>query len=189
MEKINITKTISGVIAHENELDLVINELIEKAVARHDISIQGTSKKLKEKYGESFVNPSTVQHSANPPRSEPFLRDDFWWVVGFSFSIPVVICVILSIFFIGNFNSPSDNLFYGIFGLLVGSLIGWRISSRVKKNHMKKISQQEACGGFTLWVTAHNLEQETLIVNLLKDYRATNIEIRINTGNQTQNLS
>ena len=170
------TRTVSSVIAHENELDLIVNELIEKAVARHDISIQGRIR-ANGKHGKTSVNPTLVQHSDHPPKTEPFLHDDFWWAVGFSFAIPVVISVVIGIFFIGDFRDSSDNIFYGIAGLLVGSFIGWRISARLRKKHYGRIAEQEEQGGFLLWVTAHSLNQEKAILDILKAYKATNIEV------------
>lgn len=170
------TITLSCLIGHEDELEKIISELMEKAVARHDISIQGDPAALSKKYGQAFVNPNIVQHSRNPPKKNPFLGDDFGWVLGFSFTLPVILCVIFGVFFVGNLNDPSDNILYGILGFIIGSLIGWKITNTIKNNRKNKIAKQEEQGGFILWVVAHDEKQEALIQSILAAHKALHIE-------------
>ena len=93
---------ISAIISNEKELEDVITQLIAESVARSDISVQGTPEQINEKYKVYFISPEIIQESRHPPVKDPFLNDDFGWVVSFSFAIPLFICLIIAIFIIGD---------------------------------------------------------------------------------------
>jgi len=171
------TQKISAVIPSDKKLERVITKLMSESVARADISVQGTPEEIKEKYGVSFIDPELIQDSAYPPTKEPFLNDDFGWVVGFSFAIPFFICLVVAIFIIGDIRSLSDNILFAILGGIVGTAIGLSIAILVKKNHDKKLAQQESKGGFVIWVTTHSDEQYRQVIRILKRYRPENMKI------------
>ncbi len=123
------------------------------------------------------MNPVSLQTSTNPPMQEPFLNDDFGWVVGFSFSIPLVLSLAISIFVIGDVRSNADNWLYGSIGLIAGTLIGSLMAFIVKRSRDHKQIKQEKKGGFLIAVSTHNEEQHREVMNLLKKYRAQNIKI------------
>ncbi len=167
---------ISAIIHSDKELEDTINELIAESVARSDISIQGNPEQLKEKFGESFIHPEKIQDSRNPPVTEAFLGDDFGWVVGFSFAIPLFVCLILGIFIIGDVRSTYDIILYGILGAIVGSIIGFFCSRAVKQHHDSKIKKQEKEGGYVLWVTTHSKEQHDQVLKILKKHHSGHIK-------------
>ncbi|MDI9818672.1 MULTISPECIES: hypothetical protein [unclassified Legionella] len=171
------TKTVSAIVGSEKRLEFVINKLTEKTVARHDISIQGSPEKMSSKFGSPYVSPDTIQESKVPPKKEHFLRDDFGWVLGFSFSIPVFICVVIAIFIIGDVRSPHDNLVYGILGAIVGAIIGGILANYMRKHQLKKVTEQEKKGGYVLWVTVSSEEQTQEAVNILKQCHAREIKV------------
>ncbi|WP_298627011.1 hypothetical protein [uncultured Legionella sp.] len=162
------TDQISVIIEDEEELEITITQLIAESVARSDISVQGTPKQMKEKYGVSFIAPEVVQESRDPPVKEPFLNDDFGWIVGLSFAVPLFSCLIIAIFIMGDIRSSSDIWFYGICGTIVGSILGLLLAKVVKMKHDERISKQEKKGGFVLWVTVHSAEQHQEVINILK---------------------
>ncbi len=170
------TETISAIISNEEELEIVITQLIAESVARSDINIQGTPEQLKEKYGVDFVDPEVIQESDYPPVRDPYLNDDFGWIVGLSFGIPLFICLIIGIFIIGDIRSTSDIWLYGILGAIVGSIIGFFIAKAVKNNHDSKIIEQERKGGFVIWVTTHSKEQHDQVINILKKHHPQHIK-------------
>ncbi|KGP62467.1 hypothetical protein EP47_14465 [Legionella norrlandica] len=169
------TGTISAIIENEEELEVAITQLIAESVARADISVQGSPEQLKEKYGDRFVAPEIIQESKHPPVREPYLKDDFNWIVGFSFSIPLFICLSIGIFIIGDVRSAFDIFLYGILGAIVGSIIGYIISSKIKNTHDKRIEKQEKKGGFVLWVTTHSQQQQEQVIKILKKYHPEHI--------------
>lgn len=167
---------ISAIISNEEELEDIINQLIAESVARSDISIQGSPGQLKEKFGTGFIKPEVIQHSRNPPITDPFLDDDFGWVLGFSFAIPLFVCLIIAIFIIGDIRSSYDNWLYGILGTIVGTAIGLFCVNKVKKNHDKKILNQEKKGGYVLWVTTHSKAQHQQVLKILKKHHSGHIQ-------------
>lgn len=168
---------ISAIIDNEEELENVINQLVAEVVARSDISVQGSPDQVEKKYGRSYVTPETIQGSYIPPKKEHFLRDDFGWVIGFSFALPLVICLIVAIFIIGDVRSLSDNLFYGCAGALVGGVIGGLCAKMIQRQQKKQTIKQENKGGFVLWVITHDEQHTEKVVNILNDHHAQDIKV------------
>ena len=164
------TAKISAIIIKEHDLEVIISQLIADSVARSDISIQGSANQIKDKYGVEVVNPQIIQDSHTPPTQAPFLDDDFGWVVGFSFALPLVICLILGIFVIGDVRSDSDVIFNGIIGAVIGLGLGALAATVIKKRHKKKLLEQEKQGGFVLWVITHSKEQTKEVIHILKSH-------------------
>lgn len=171
------SKKISAIIENEKELEIIITELAEKSVGRQDISVQGTPGELDEQYGTPFLDPDILQHSANPPKKEPFLMDDFGWVLGFSLGIPIFIFVAIGIFLLGDFRSLQDNLFYGAMGIIVGAIIGSILAGFLKLYRNMIIKKQEKKGGFVLWVNATSQEQISNIIHILEKHHAKQITL------------
>lgn len=170
------TDKISAIVGNEEQLEKVINQLMAEAVARSDISVQGDPAQLKEELGAYFVNPKLIQESQDAPVTEPFMNDDFGWVWGLSFSIPLFICLIIGIFIIGDVRSTYDVWLFGILGGIVGSIIGLVCATLVKKHHDAAIKKQEKKGGYVLWVTTHTPEQYEQVLSLFKKYHLKNIK-------------
>ncbi|KTD22020.1 Uncharacterised protein [Legionella lansingensis] len=171
------TKTISAIVSSEGVLELIINKLTEKTVARHDISVQGSPAAVASEYGEAYVGPEEIQKSSHPPKRESFLRDDFGWVIGFSFAIPVFICVVIGVFLIGDVRSPSDNLFYGLLGAIIGAISGALLAKFVRNHQIEQIRKQERKGGFVLWITVTTDEQMDEAIKILEGYHARQIQV------------
>ncbi|WP_019218025.1 AtpZ/AtpI family protein [Legionella tunisiensis] len=114
----------------------------EKAIGRQDISAQGSPGELAEQYGTPFPDPNSLQHSTDPPKKEPFMMDDFGWVLGFSLGIPIFIFAAIGIFLLGDFRSPKDNLFYGGIGVIVGAIIGSILAGFLKLYRNMIIKQE-----------------------------------------------
>lgn len=171
-----VTEKISAIISNEEELEIAITQLIGESVARSDISVQGTPEQLKDKYGVCFIDPEVIQESKNPPIKEPFLNDDFGWVVGFSFAIPLFVCLIIGIFIIGDIRSSSDVWLYGIFGAIIGTILGFFIAKKVKQTHEQRIMKQEKKGGYVLWVTTHSKKQHQQVLKILKRHHPQHIK-------------
>ncbi|MBA3537233.1 MAG: hypothetical protein H0T84_11595 [Tatlockia sp.] len=172
-------KKISALVSSENKLEILIGELLGKSVARTDISIQGTPEQIEDKFGHCFIDPTLIQSSANPPMKEPFLNDDYGWVLGFSFSLPFFICLITGIFIIGDITSTRDNLVYGFIGALIGSILGLFLYSLTRKRHDRKIRKQEKKGGFLIWINTHSSQQYQQVMEILFKNRAHNINTSI----------
>ncbi|KTC85184.1 AtpZ/AtpI family protein [Legionella brunensis] len=170
-------KTISAIVISENVLEIIISKLTEKTVARHAISIQGSPTQLSDKYGKPYVKPDTIQESKHPPTKEYFLRDDFGWLVGFTFAIPVFICIVIGVFLIGDVRSPSDNLFYGILGAIVGAIAGAFLAKFVSNQQVEQIRKQERKGGYVLWITATSDKQVNEVIAILQGYNAREIKV------------
>lgn len=169
------TEKISAIIRNEEELEIAITQLIAESVARSDISIQGTPEQIKDKYGVCFIDPAVIQKTKEPPVQDPYLNDDFGWVVGFSFAVPLFICLIIAIFLIGDIRSSSDNKFYGVLGAIIGSALGLLLARKVQKKHQDRIIQQEKKGGFVLWVTTHSPQQHQQVIKILKRHHPKHI--------------
>ncbi len=171
------TTKVSGIVSTEKRLETIIHRLLEKSVARHDISIQGPPGKLIKEYGHPFLQPQIIQKSGHPPKERAFLEDDFGWVLGFTLAVPIFISTILAILFLGNTGSARDDFFYGILGAIVGAFAGSVLLRRIKKNHIKRIVEQEKKGGFVLWVTVSAEEHLNDVLTILKNYNVKDITV------------
>lgn len=165
----NTSKKIWAVMPNEHFLELTINRLLAEAVSRSDISVQGAPEQLKEKYGVSYIDPEVVATSEEPPKTEPYLNDDWGWLLGFSFVIPLFLCIILGVFIIGDIRSYSDIFLYGSLGLIIGSILGFLCLTVVKQRHFRNTKKQESKGGFVLWVTTHTKVQYQQVLDILGD--------------------
>lgn len=167
---------ISAIVPTEVELEKLIGDLTEQIVNRHEISIQASPEKLTEVFGKPFVNPEVIQHSIAPPTREPFLLDDFGFVLGFAFAIPFVIGIVLGIFVFGNLFSVSDNLLYGTAGGLIGALPGAALALFLNIHRKNAARKQEKAGGFVVWIEVDSEEKMHDILPFLRKYHAGHIE-------------
>lgn len=158
---------ISAIISDERQLEFVTNELLANAVARQNISVQGSPTKVAEKYGVPYVAPEVIQAGQNPPETDPYLQDDFGWIIGFSYGIPIFILVAVGVFLIGDIHSPSENIFFAFIGIILGVIIGGFIAKNIKNNRKNFIEKQEKKGGFVLWVSYNDSEQKKDIIHVL----------------------
>lgn len=169
------TSKISAIVRDEHVLEVIIHELLAQSVSRADISVQGAPAKIKEKYGIDFIAPKVVQDSSYPPIEEPFLNDDFGWVVAFSFALPFIACIIIGIFVVGDVRSNTDNIIYGFSGAVIGSILGYLLARHVKQSHEHKIHQQEEQGGYVLWVVTHTAIQKQEVRQIFQHYNAEHV--------------
>lgn len=173
-----VRMTVSAVISNEKALEDLVNELIEVAVDRHQISIQGSPEKLAKAYGQPYVDPDIIQHSRNAPRQEPFLMDDFGWILAYAFTIPMIIGVVVGIFLVGDLFSIADNFLFGAAGGAVGAVFGFLLYKIIKAHREREHDKQEKKGGFVIWVQVESEAQIQEIENILKKYHAVNIECK-----------
>lgn len=173
---------ISAIVHNEAILEQIIDQLESGVVARHQISIQGSPSELVKRFDAEFIDPEIIQNSDNPPKKEPFLVDDFGWVIGFSLAIPVFICSIIGFLIFGNPQSEYSYYLSSAIGVLIGAgigaLIGTTFVKLVKKQRNMKIRKQEEKGGFVLWVSASSDEQKAQIISILEQYSADHIIIK-----------
>lgn len=171
------TRKISAILSSEHRVERVFNKLTQTTVARHDITIQGDPNAIADKFGTQYLEPGIVQRSSNPPKKEPYLADDFGWLMGFSFSIPMFIGIVIGVFIIGDVRSLTDNLIFGLLGAIVGSAIGYLISRLITLSREKAHRKQENQGGFVIWITITKDSQINEVMDTLKKYGATSIKI------------
>lgn len=172
-------KKISAIFRDEMEMEIAITALKEQTVGLQDVSVQGSPADFQNKLGVSYISPESTQTLKEPPKTEPFLQDDFGWVIGFSFSVPLFIGIIIGVFVIGDVNSMSDNILFGLLGAVAGSAVGYLLANFIKSIHDKKIRKQENKGGYVLWVTVRDKEQENHVIELLKKYNGVNIKVAL----------
>ncbi|STX28336.1 Uncharacterised protein [Legionella beliardensis] len=171
------TRKISAIISSEHRVERVFNKLTQTTVARHDITIQGDPSAIADKFGTKYVEPDVVQRSQDAPKKEPYLEDDFGWLMGFAFSIPMFIGIVIGIFIIGDVRSLTDNLIFGVLGAIVGGAVGYLLSRLITLSRKKAHRKQENQGGFVIWVTITNEDQINEVIDILKNYGATNIKV------------
>lgn len=169
----NISKKISAICKNNDRLELMVKKLTEETVARHDISVQDIEHE--ESLLVNPTDPKHAQHVAQAPRKDAFLFDDFGWVLGFSFAIPVFIGLIIGIFIIGDIRSMTDNVIFGALGGLGGIIVGTLLTRFIKMKHDNKNIAQAKHGGFVIWITVHSDHQVAEVMTILKRYNATNI--------------
>jgi hypothetical protein len=170
------TNTISAIISHEDELESLVEDLIKTTAARHQISVQGSADKMNKVFGTPYVDPTNIQHEKGAPQTEPFLKDDFGWILGYSFSIPLVIGIVLGVFVIGDIHSLSDNLLYGSLGGFLGGILGAICAMLIKKRWDDAIKKQEHLGGFVIWVQLTEKDNVDDIYKVLNKHHASHIE-------------
>lgn len=168
---------ISAIISSEKRLEKVIHRLIQHAVARHDISVQGPPSRLNQSFAQHHPAPNDVQDSSAPPKKEAYLADDFGWLISFAFSIPMVIGLIVGIFIIGDVRSVHDNIRYGLIGLIAGGAIGFVCALTLKKHHDKAARAQEKKGGYVMWVTVNDPAMVETVVDILTKFKAKNVTV------------
>ena len=177
MDDSTTTQKITAIIREEQTLELIIHKLLEKTVARHDISVQASPDEIAAHYGSTEMRPDMMQNSESMPKKEAYLQDDFGWSLGFSFSIPLFIGLVVGIFIIGDVRSLHDNIFWGIIGAVIGGTVGFIIMTIIKTIKARKIKHQENHGGLVLWVTVHSQQQKLAALQVLKDYNAQNVRL------------
>jgi len=170
--------TISAIFPDETELEDAIDELEQKIVGRHELSIQANASKLKEIFGEPYVDPIKLQDTPHPPTREPFLEDDFTWTLGIVLMLPIFVGAGLSVFFLGIPELDLHNLLMAVLGALIGGLVGSIFFKEIKIKHREHIYAQEKKGGFVLWVNASSMKKQKEILSLLKRYHAAHIKVK-----------
>lgn len=172
------TKKISAIFRDEKTMEQAISHLTEETLALHEISVQASPAELKSSYGKSFVSPEVLQKdSPNTPKQEPFMRDDYGWLLGFSFSIPFILCIIVGLFAGGDLTDYHDNLIYALIGAIIGGGIGYYFMQQVKKKRNTTLKKQESIGGFVLWAMSTVDEQDQKIIAIFQQHGGENISI------------
>lgn len=176
-----VSKVISAIVPSEATLEQLIDQLEREVVGRHQISIQGSPEELAKKFNTGYIAPEIIQGSDNPPTKEPFLLDDFGWLIGFSMAIPIFICAVIGFLIFGEPQSDQNYFLSSAIGILIGTMlgafIGIAVVKRIKQHRNMRICKQEQQGGFVLWITAMSAEQSTQIVSILQKYHAKHILI------------
>jgi hypothetical protein len=167
---------ISAIVPTEEELERLVSELTEKVVNRHEISIQGSPERLEAVFGKPFIDPHIIQHSQKSPTREPFLMDDFGFVLGFAFAIPFILGIILGVFVYGNIFSVSDNIVYGTLGGLIGAIPGAALAFFLNLHRKNMAKKQEREGGFVVWIEVDSEDKMRDILPFLRKYHAGSIE-------------
>ncbi|STX50802.1 Uncharacterised protein [Legionella busanensis] len=172
------TRKISAILSSEHRVERVFNKLTQTTVARHDITIQGNPSDLADKFGTQYLEPDRVQESKDAPKKEPYLADDFGWLKGFTFSIPMFIGLVIGLFIGGDLRDNfTDNLIFGLIGAIIGGAVGYIISRLITHRREKAHRTQANQGGFVIWVNITNENQIEEVMDVLKQYGATNIKI------------
>lgn len=172
------TKKISAIFRNEKKLEKAITELTAETLALHEVSVQGSAAELKERFGKEYIKPETLQKIRSfTPKKEPFMHDDFGWLLGFSFSIPFFIGIVVGLFTGGDLTYYWDNLLYGVIGGIVGGGIGYLCMQLVKKRRFSSINKQEKAGGFVLWAISSDNQQEQAILAIIHKYGGEHIKI------------
>ena len=172
------TKIISAIIECENNLESIVNELEQSLVARHELSIQSSASQIAARFGKEYVNPEIIQKTAHPPMKEPFLSDDFGFVVALAFAVPVVVGAMTGLILMDISALKHYELFYVLTGALLGAVAGFISSNIIKKRHERAIKAQEKAGGFVLWIAASSDERTKEIISILKHHHAKHIITR-----------
>jgi len=170
-----LTKKVSAIFTSEDEMETAIHKLMQKTVSQHDVSVQNAPGNVSREFGNKSTSPDLIQKNPTSPKKEPFLKDDFGWVLGYSFSIPFVIGIIIGVFVIGDIRSQSDNWLFGIIGGLLGGLIGLTCATIIKRHRENGFKKQESEGGFVIWITITSEEKLQQVISILKTYHAKNI--------------
>ncbi|MGQ3888722.1 hypothetical protein ACQUW5_06770 [Legionella sp. CNM-1927-20] len=177
MDKVS-TRKISAILSSEHRVERVFNKLTQTTVARHDITIQGSPSAIADKFGTQYLEPNRVQESKDAPKQEPYLADDFGWLKGFAFSIPMFIGLVIGLLIGGDLRDDiTDNLIFGFIGALVGGAVGYFISRLITLRRTKANREQANQGGFVIWISITNEDQINEVMDILKQYGATNIKI------------
>ncbi|WP_131783335.1 hypothetical protein [Legionella gresilensis] len=172
------TRKISAILSSEHRVERVFNKLTQTTVARHDITIQGNPTDIADKFGTQYLEPGRVQESTDAPKKEPYLADDFGWLKGFTFSIPMFIGLVIGLFIGGDLRDNfTDNLIFGLIGAAIGSAIGYVISRLITLRREKAFRKQADQGGFVIWINITNENQIEEVMEILNKYGATNIKI------------
>ena len=174
----SVVKKISAIVQNEENLEYIINVLEQTLVARHEISVQGSPSQIDEQFGAEFVRPEVIQDSDHPPTKEPFLADDFGYVIGFLFAIPVVIGAFTGFLWMDLEDLEQNEFKMIMYGALIGAVIGVILASAVQRRRSKAILAQEMQGGYVLWVTANSSKKAKEIVAVLKKHQAKHIVVR-----------
>jgi cytochrome c biogenesis protein CcdA len=154
---------------------LIINLLEQHLVARYEVSVQGTPEQINEQFGAEYVRPEIIQKSKHPPTKEPFLADDFGFVVGFLFATPCIIGAFIGFLFMDLRQLEQNELTYILGGAFIGAVIGMILATVAQKRRNKRIQEQEKKGGYVLWVTTTSEKKAKEIVKILKKHHAKSI--------------
>ncbi|HAF88139.1 MAG: hypothetical protein CMF38_01320 [Legionellaceae bacterium] len=173
MEK-HFSRKINAIIKSEPLLERVIHHLIEKTVARHDISVQESTASCEENRTDKTLSP---KRDIRLPKREAYLSDDYGWLLGLSFALPFFIGIIIGVFLIGDIMSIRDNFLYGIMGAIIGGSIGLICVTLIKYRHLRKKQQLENQGGYVIWITVGHEQQQADVLAILKEHDVFDINI------------
>lgn len=172
MDSTNIS-TLSFIIKKQRHLDKIIRQLLAQCVARSDIAVHGNTNKTNDANQQVKASFSASQHHDDNKVSieQPYLKDDYGWAVGFSFSIPLFVCLVISVFILGDIQSNHDILVYGLCGLAVGTVLGLAMAFVVHYFRKRNAKKQEQQGGYLVSVTLHNDDQQQGVQKVLHKNR------------------
>ena len=168
---------LSGIVKSNDDLEILTQKLLEQSVARHDISVQGSHRDIYKFFGQENIPPERLQEMKTKPVKEPFLSDDYGWILSLIFVVTVFLSSIFFVFYMGDIMSTHDNIFYSFLGVGIGSLIGLALIFFVHKIHQSHIQKQEKEGGFLIEVNSQDDENKSNCFNLMKNFGVQRLRV------------
>jgi hypothetical protein len=168
---------VVGIFSDQEDLDAVVAELEGTAFPRHDISVLGNEKQIRERFGTRKISAERLEDEPGAPRTISVRPEErtigatvFVGVCGYIFGM-------ISALLYGQ-ESTLGLITSITLGSCIGAAVGlvllffvWRKFQLESKSQMEK-------GGFVVWVRTPDSEREKIAQNIMRKHNGHNIHVR-----------
>jgi hypothetical protein len=175
MEQETIREAV-GVFNDKQQLDQAIAELEVTAFPRHDISVLGPDKDVKEKYGLEEVSAEFLEDNADAPRGVSIRPEEKTIGAG----VMVGACAYLAGCAVALASQPASTM--GLLlaitgGSLAGAAVGMILVFLIGSKLRSGIDKQLRNGGLLLWVRTPTIQREKIAQEILRKHGGHDVHI------------
>ncbi len=146
--------------------------------SRYDLSVLGSDKALKEKFGDAYLPSKVMEDDARVPRaafvSEEAIGEMDGMIIGGAFFIPSYIA--MAAMAAAGAAAAATAAVVAVVGLPAAA-IGLLFARRIQQHHKDYYAEQIERGGILLWVRVPDKDKEKLAVDILTGHSGKDVHV------------
>lgn len=170
-----------GLFQHHDDLQSAIDKLEASGFARHEISVLGSEKAVRERYGTRHISTKALEDDPTAPRSAKPKPEEVGIAKGVLIGGGAYAGVAAALIATGGGAAMPALGTTVVIGGLGGVAVGGLLAKLLGDEYADFFKRQIESGGLLLWVNTPTVEKEQKAQSILKKYGAEDVHIHVFT--------